>query len=149
MREEYDTQGIPPSELSDEDLARELNSLHRTREDTLRHGPDPALVQHDRRTAELEDEYLRRCPDREVTRSRSASRASRGQPTSQASGGSAPRASRGRPAPPALDPEADPGPDFAEEHNSPTFAGEEPGGLERVREPESPHGLSGMDKPRF
>lgn len=60
--------GVPPTELSDEDLLREIQSLHRTRDDALRHAPEPALAHHDRRTAELEAEYLRRFPDREVTR---------------------------------------------------------------------------------
>ncbi|HLU45117.1 MAG TPA: hypothetical protein VKZ67_08890 [Natronosporangium sp.] len=36
-------------------------------------------------------------------------------------------------------------PDFAEEHTQPTFADQQEGGLERAREPESPHGYAGMD----
>ncbi|HZN19133.1 MAG TPA: DUF6158 family protein [Micromonosporaceae bacterium] len=67
--------GVPPAELSDENLLREVESLHRTRTDALRHGPEPALAQHDRRTAELEAEYLRRFPDREVTRGAGAGEA--------------------------------------------------------------------------
>ncbi|MGK5440674.1 DUF6158 family protein [Micromonospora sp. URMC 105] len=58
--------GIDPAELSDEDLIRELQSLHRTRLDTLRHAADSALAHHLRRTAELETEYLARHPGREV-----------------------------------------------------------------------------------
>ncbi|MEE6257376.1 DUF6158 family protein [Plantactinospora sonchi] len=58
--------GIDPVELSDEDLIRELQSLHRTRLDTLRHAADTALGHHLRRTAELETEYLTRHPGREV-----------------------------------------------------------------------------------
>jgi Family of unknown function (DUF6158) len=58
--------GIDPVELSDDDLLRELQSLHRTRLDTLRHGSDAALDTHLRRTAELETEYLARHPGREV-----------------------------------------------------------------------------------
>ncbi|HEU5107043.1 MAG TPA: DUF6158 family protein [Micromonosporaceae bacterium] len=58
--------GIDPVELSDEDLMRELRSLHRTRLDTLRHGSESALDHHLRRTAELESEYLTRHPGREV-----------------------------------------------------------------------------------
>jgi hypothetical protein len=58
--------GIDPAGLSDEDLFRELQSLHRTRLQTLRHGPDAALENHLRRTAELETEYLARYPGREV-----------------------------------------------------------------------------------
>jgi hypothetical protein len=72
MRHEVDEEpagteiGIDPAGLADEDLLRELGSLHRTRLDTLRHGPDAALANHFRRTAELETEYLARYPGREV-----------------------------------------------------------------------------------
>jgi hypothetical protein len=62
---DFDT-GIDPIELTDEDLFRELHSLHRTRHDTLRFGSDAALANHLRRTAELETEYLTRYPGREV-----------------------------------------------------------------------------------
>ncbi len=58
--------GVEPGELTDDELLRELASLHETRHDTLRHGSDSALVHHNRRMAELEGEYLRRYPDREV-----------------------------------------------------------------------------------
>jgi hypothetical protein len=58
--------GIDPAGLGDDDIFRELSSLHRTRLDTLRHGPDAALENHLRRTAELETEYLTRFPGREV-----------------------------------------------------------------------------------
>jgi hypothetical protein len=44
-----------------------------------------------------------------------------------------------------LDPDADSGPDFAEEHDSMTFADEMPGGPEGIDEPESPKGYAGMD----
>ncbi len=60
------TDGVPASELSDDDLFRELASLHRTRLDTLRHAPDDALAVHLARTTELEEEYLTRWPGREV-----------------------------------------------------------------------------------
>jgi len=59
-------QGIPASSLDDDDLMRELASLHETRHETLRHGSDDALQTHTERTAELEEEYLRRYPEREV-----------------------------------------------------------------------------------
>lgn len=62
--------GIDPAGLGDDDLFRELGSLHRTRLHTLRHGPDAALDNHLRRTAELETEYLARYPGREVDPSR-------------------------------------------------------------------------------
>ncbi|MEV7231800.1 MULTISPECIES: DUF6158 family protein [Polymorphospora] len=58
--------GIDPTTLPEEDLIREMSSLHRTRLDTLRHAPDSALATHLRRTAELETEYLARHPGREV-----------------------------------------------------------------------------------
>jgi hypothetical protein len=62
--------GISPADLTDEELLRELASLHETRNDTLRHGSDDALTNHSRRTDELEREYLRRFPDREVSPNR-------------------------------------------------------------------------------
>ena len=62
--------GIDPAGLGDDDLFRELASLHRTRLETLRHGPDAALDNHLRRTAELETEYLARYPGREVDQHR-------------------------------------------------------------------------------
>ena len=58
--------GVDGAALTDEDLIRELLSLHRTRLDTLRHGSDAALDNHLRRTADLETEYLARHPGREV-----------------------------------------------------------------------------------
>lgn len=58
--------GVDPTVLADEDLMRELASLHDTRHDTLRHGSDDALENHNRRMYELESEYLRRHPQREV-----------------------------------------------------------------------------------
>jgi Family of unknown function (DUF6158) len=58
--------GIDPGELTDDDLFRELSSLYRTRLSTLRHGPDAALANHFKRTAELETEYVARHPGREV-----------------------------------------------------------------------------------
>ncbi|MEV6299746.1 DUF6158 family protein [Actinoplanes sp. NPDC051861] len=61
----FDT-GIDPAGLADEDLFRELGSLYRTRLQTLRHGPDAALENHFKRTAELETEYMARYPGREV-----------------------------------------------------------------------------------
>ncbi|SCF08577.1 DUF6158 family protein [Micromonospora mirobrigensis] len=62
--------GVDPADLADDDLIREMHSLHRTRLDTLRHAADSALANHLRRTAELETEYLARHPGREVDPSR-------------------------------------------------------------------------------
>jgi hypothetical protein len=58
--------GVAALDLTDEDLLRELAELHRTRHETLRHGSDDALEMHDERMTELEGEYLRRFPEREV-----------------------------------------------------------------------------------
>jgi hypothetical protein len=58
--------GVDPRALSTEDLLRELGHLHETRTDALRHAADQALAEHTRRTDELEAEYLRRYPEREV-----------------------------------------------------------------------------------
>ena len=62
--------GVAARDLSDEDLIRELGAVHRTRHDTLRHGSNQALAHHDERTVELEGEYLRRFPGREVSPAR-------------------------------------------------------------------------------
>ena len=62
--------GIDPAGLADDDLYRELSSLYRTRLDTLRHGPDAALANHFKRTAELETEYMARYPGREIAQER-------------------------------------------------------------------------------
>jgi hypothetical protein len=60
---------------------RELAELHRTRNDTLRHGSDQALARHGERMAEMETEYVRRFPEREVDplRLREGARARDGQ----------------------------------------------------------------------
>jgi Family of unknown function (DUF6158) len=74
-------QGVDPRDLSDDDLFRELESLTETRVTTLRHGSDDALERHTSRLAELEAEYLRRFPQREVDpdRLRSGARLRAGQ----------------------------------------------------------------------
>jgi hypothetical protein len=71
------TPGLDPSELDDQHLLRELETVHRTRHDTFLHGSQDALEAHDRRMAELEEEYLRRYPQRVVTadRTRAGARA--------------------------------------------------------------------------
>jgi hypothetical protein len=55
-------EGIAASELEDEDLRKELGSLHRTREDTFLNGSEQSLEEHTRRMMELEEEFLRRFP---------------------------------------------------------------------------------------
>lgn len=59
-------QGVAAAELAEDDLLRELRHLHDTRHGTFLHGSAEALKTHTRRTTELEDEYLRRHPEREV-----------------------------------------------------------------------------------
>lgn len=59
-------QGIDPAELSEDDLIREMESLGQTRADTIQHGSWPALARHTTRMMELENEYLRRHPEREI-----------------------------------------------------------------------------------
>ncbi len=78
--------GVPPEELSGEDLERELEHLHETRHDTFLHGSEDALHFHTVRTQELETEYLRRNPDRVVDarRTRHGSRELSGQDESPA-----------------------------------------------------------------
>ena len=58
--------GVPAAELADEDLLRELTHLHQTRNEAFLHGSDDALAAHTRRTQELEDDYLRRNPARQI-----------------------------------------------------------------------------------
>jgi hypothetical protein len=76
--------GIPPGDLSDEDLERELRHLYETRADTFFGGSDQALETHTERTLALEQEYARRHPDRvrpDELRTREGSRARAGQDT--------------------------------------------------------------------
>jgi hypothetical protein len=60
------TQGVDPKDLPDDELMRELESVHNTRHDTFLHGSDDALTRHTTRQQELEREYLRRKPERDV-----------------------------------------------------------------------------------
>jgi hypothetical protein len=58
--------GVRPGDLAEPDLLRELEHLHTTRHDTFLHGAPDALREHSSRTSQLEGEYLRRHPEREV-----------------------------------------------------------------------------------
>ncbi|QFR01286.1 hypothetical protein F9278_39645 [Streptomyces phaeolivaceus] len=58
--------GVHPDQLDDQQLMKELESIHRTRHDTLLHGSIEALRTHNERMAQLEGEYLRRHPRRPV-----------------------------------------------------------------------------------
>lgn len=68
--------GIPGHALDEDELFRELRQLHDTRNATFLHGSPDALREHTTRTFELEQEYLRRHPERDVDprRTRSGAR---------------------------------------------------------------------------
>jgi hypothetical protein len=75
-------EGIDPTRLSDDDLAREVSHLHATRHETFLAGSEDALEAHTGRMLALEAEYLRRFPDRSTPdplRTRAGSRAAAGQ----------------------------------------------------------------------
>jgi hypothetical protein len=72
-----DGDGVAATDLSDDDLLRELGQLHRTRHDTFLHAPTQALQRHSERTAELELEYLRRRPQRDIDEGRLRERSDR------------------------------------------------------------------------
>ena len=65
-----DGEGVAAGDLSDDDLLPELAQLHRTRHDAFLHAPTAALQHHSERTAELELEYLRRRPERDIDETR-------------------------------------------------------------------------------
>ena len=73
--------GVVPAALSDEALDRELLHLHETRNDTFLHGSEDALAFHTERMQALEQDYLRRNPDRvpDARRTRHGSRELSGQ----------------------------------------------------------------------
>ncbi len=70
------TEGVPPDALHNDVLLRELSQLHRTRHETFLYGSDDALRRHTLRTGQLEAEFVRRFPLRQVSagRTRSGSR---------------------------------------------------------------------------
>jgi hypothetical protein len=75
--------GIPPSELADDDLRREVAHLHQTRHDTMLGGSEDAFEAHTQRMLALEQEFLRRFPAEsapEPLRTRAGSREQAGQP---------------------------------------------------------------------
>jgi len=77
------SQGIPPAELADEDLRREVAHMHETRHDTLLGGSESALEAHTARMLALEQEFLRRFPADaapDPMRTRAGSRKAAGQP---------------------------------------------------------------------
>jgi hypothetical protein len=62
--------GIDPTDLDEHQLLRELETIHRTRHETLLYGSGDALSAHNMRMAQLEGEYLRRHPRRSVAAGR-------------------------------------------------------------------------------
>ncbi len=58
--------GVDPSRLDDQQLMKELETIHRTRHDTLLYGTNDALRANNERMEQLEVEYLRRNPRRPV-----------------------------------------------------------------------------------
>ncbi|GAA2256517.1 DUF6158 family protein [Streptomyces atrovirens] len=62
--------GVEPDRLDDQQLMKELETIHRTRHDTLLYGSNDALRVHNERMAQLEGEYLRRNPRRPVAAGR-------------------------------------------------------------------------------
>lgn len=62
--------GVEPDRLDDQQLMKELETIHRTRHDTLLYGSNGALRAHNERMAQLEGEYLRRNPSRPVAAGR-------------------------------------------------------------------------------
>ena len=77
------SEGIAAAELEDDDLRKELRSLHRTREDTFLNGSEQSLDEHTRRMMELEEEFLRRFPretEPAARRTRAGARTGRASP---------------------------------------------------------------------
>jgi hypothetical protein len=62
--------GVDPAALDDPHLIKELETIHRTRHETLLYGSADALARHTSRMAELEEEYLKRHPNRQVAAGR-------------------------------------------------------------------------------
>lgn len=58
------TQGVPASQLSDEELEKQGKSAHETRNWVFLHGSAEQFAHHTARMLELEREYLRRHPKR-------------------------------------------------------------------------------------
>ncbi len=74
--------GVPPEELADDDLRRELRHLHETRHDTMLRGSEDAFGAHTDRMLALEQEFLRRFPEEaapDPMRTRAGSRKAAGQ----------------------------------------------------------------------
>jgi Family of unknown function (DUF6158) len=75
--------GIPPHELADDDLRREVAHLHETRHNAMLGGSESAFRAHTERMLALEQEFLRRFPAEgapDPRRTRAGSREAAGQP---------------------------------------------------------------------
>lgn len=75
--------GIEPTQLTDDNLRRELRHLHETRHDTVLGGSESALRVHTERMMSLEREFLRRLPEEaapDPMRTRAGRREQAGQP---------------------------------------------------------------------
>jgi hypothetical protein len=75
--------GIPPQDLSDDDLVREVTHLHETRHDAMRGASESAFEAHTERMLALEQEYIRRFPEDaapDPLRTRAGAREDAGQP---------------------------------------------------------------------
>jgi hypothetical protein len=75
--------GVDPSQLSDDDLVREVTHLHETRHEAMRGASESAFEAHTRRMLALEREYLVRFPEDSAPdplRTRAGSREDAGQP---------------------------------------------------------------------
>jgi hypothetical protein len=82
-RGRHAAEGVPPENLDDDTLRREMGHLHATRHDTVLDGSEDALETHTRRMLALEKEFLRRFPAEgapKPARTRAGSRAEAGQP---------------------------------------------------------------------
>lgn len=74
--------GVPPRQLTDDDLVREVAYLHETRHETFLNGTEDALSAHTARMLALEEEFLRRFPAAaapDPLRTRAGSREAAGQ----------------------------------------------------------------------
>ena len=77
------SRGIPPRDLSDDDLRREVTHLHETRHEAMRGASESAFEAHTKRMLALEQEYIRRFPADSAPdplRTRAGAREDAGQP---------------------------------------------------------------------
>jgi hypothetical protein len=63
-------QGVPPQQLTDDDLRREVTRLHETRHEVMLNGSQDAYETHTQRMLNLEQEFFRRFPEASAPESR-------------------------------------------------------------------------------